>query len=74
MYHSLLLKYCPKRLHFHKGGMQTRIQLSVMDHNNNLGRQQATTKDGEHIIIATFKIHISDAIVGQPSPVDEFLI
>ena len=45
--HNLMLKYCPKRQHFHYKGMLMRTELAVLDHNWNLGRQQATTKSGK---------------------------
>lgn len=51
VYHSLLLKYAPKRQHFSYKGMVARTQLAVIDHNCNTGRRQATvingTKQGE---------------------------
>ncbi|KAJ8031903.1 hypothetical protein HOLleu_25262 [Holothuria leucospilota] len=43
MYHSTMLKYCPKRLNFPHAGMRTRTQLAVLNHNNNLYRKQAIT-------------------------------
>jgi len=44
VFHSLLLKYAPKRKHFSYQGMVGRTQLAVMDHNTNSDRQQATSK------------------------------
>lgn len=38
VYHSVLLKYAPKRLHFQYAGMQTRLQLAALDHNHNVDR------------------------------------
>ena len=35
VFHSLLLKYCPKRQHFSYVGMQARIELTIFDHNYN---------------------------------------
>ena len=35
VFHSLLLKYCPKRQHFSYVGMQARIKLAILDHNYN---------------------------------------
>ena len=35
VFHSLLLKYCPKRQHFSYVGMQARIELAILDHNYN---------------------------------------
>ena len=46
VFHSLLLKYCPKRQHFSYIGMQARIELAILDHNYNTNRKQATTKKG----------------------------
>ena len=45
VFHSLLLKYCPKRQHFSFVGMQVCIELAILDHNYNTQRKQATTKD-----------------------------
>ena len=42
-----MLKYCPKRLKFSYEGMYARTQLAVMDHNSNLSRKQALTKNNE---------------------------
>ena len=46
VFHSLLLKYCPKRQHFSYVGMQAHIELAILDHNYNTNRKQATTKRG----------------------------
>ena len=46
VFHSLLLKYCPKRQHFSYIGMQACIELAILDHNYNTNRKQATTKKG----------------------------
>ena len=46
VFHSLLLKYCPKRQHFSYIGMQARIELATLDHNYNTNRKQAITKKG----------------------------
>ncbi|XP_030208804.1 bis(5'-adenosyl)-triphosphatase enpp4 isoform X4 [Gadus morhua] len=46
VYHSAMLKYTEKRLHFAYSSMKARTLLSVMDNNKNVGRQQATTSDG----------------------------
>ena len=50
VFHSLLLKYCPKRQHFSYVGMQARTELAILDHNYNTQRKQATTKDGINIL------------------------
>ena len=39
-------KYSPKRQSFSHKGMIVRTELAVLDHNNNLAREQATTADG----------------------------
>ena len=48
VYHSLLLKYIPKRLHFSYKGMVARTQLAVLDHNTNTGREQAKITKGDN--------------------------
>ena len=50
VFHSLLLKYCPKRQHFSYVGMQAHIELAILDHNYNTNRKQATTKEGKHLV------------------------
>lgn len=46
VFHSVLLKYCPKRLCFSYEGMYARTQLAVLDHNSGIGRNQASKEDG----------------------------
>ena len=46
VFHSLLLKYCPKQQHFSYDGMQARIELAILDHNYNTDRKQAVTTSG----------------------------
>lgn len=41
--HSVILKYAPKRLHFGFVGMNMRVCLAYIDHNNNVGRQRLET-------------------------------
>uniref|UniRef100_A0A8C1M8N5 Uncharacterized protein n=1 Tax=Cyprinus carpio TaxID=7962 RepID=A0A8C1M8N5_CYPCA len=48
VYHSVLLKYCRKNLHFHYSSMAARTQLAVIDHNENVNREQATTSSGKY--------------------------
>ncbi|CAM4530009.1 unnamed protein product [Leuciscus chuanchicus] len=48
VYHSVLLKYCPKILHFHYSSMADRTQLVILDHNENVNREQATTPSGKY--------------------------
>ena len=45
VFHSVLLKYCPKRLHFSHIGMVARTQLAVMHFNGTINSKQALTKD-----------------------------
>jgi len=47
VFHSLLLKYAPKRKHFSYQSMVGRTELAIMDHNNNCSRAQATITKGE---------------------------
>ena len=36
VFHSLLLKHCPKWQHFSYDGMQAHIELAILDHNYNI--------------------------------------
>ncbi|CAH2221450.1 Hypothetical predicted protein [Pelobates cultripes] len=42
VFHSLVLKYHPKRVHFTMDWMVAGTQLAVLAHNANVGREQAT--------------------------------
>ena len=46
IYHSMMLKYCPKRQHFSYKGMIARTHLAVLDHNHTTGRQQSVVNLG----------------------------
>lgn len=46
VYHSMLLKYCPKREHFSRKGMIARNQLAAIDNNENVGRRQSIAQKG----------------------------
>ena len=46
VYHSMLLKYCPKREHFSYEGIKLGSQLAAIDNNENVGRMQAVVKRG----------------------------
>ena len=47
MYHGLMAKkYCQKVHHYSYHGMRARTQLAILDHNHNVGRDQAQTKEG----------------------------
>ncbi|XP_041799270.1 uncharacterized protein LOC121610987 [Chelmon rostratus] len=45
--HSSMLKYAEKRRHFTYVTMQARLQLSIIDHNHNVGRQHDRTQSGQ---------------------------
>ena len=44
IYHSMKLKYCPKRQHFGHEGIIARTQLAALDNNHNCYRKQAVVK------------------------------
>ncbi|XP_056457818.1 uncharacterized protein LOC130391621 [Gadus chalcogrammus] len=46
VYHNVMLKYLPKRLHFRYDTMVARTQLAILDNNYNVGRQQTETSEG----------------------------
>ena len=54
VFHSLILKYCPKRQHFSYVGMQAWIELAILDHNYNTNRKQATSKQCMSIFSTNF--------------------
>lgn len=45
----MMLKYMPKRLHFDYNTMVARTQLAILDNNYNVGREQATTSEGNEL-------------------------
>ena len=55
VFHSVLLKYCPKRLHFSHIGMISRTQLAVLHFNGTINSKQAVTKEG----IPRYKLQFS---------------
>ena len=48
VYHSMMLKYCPKRQHFSHAGMVARTQLAALDNNHNSTREQSVIQHGEN--------------------------
>ena len=46
VYHAVLLKYCPKQLHFSYHGMIARTQLAVLHFNHVIDAGHAKTKEG----------------------------
>nr|XP_054775161.1 uncharacterized protein LOC129283348 [Lytechinus pictus] len=58
-YHSMLLKYCPKRKHFPYAGMMARTQLAVLDHNHNQNRGQRVIKKGPRRGEGQYKVKYS---------------
>ena len=61
VYHSLMLKYCPKRQHFSHKGMLARTQLTALDHNANCGREHALVEAGERRGEARYKVSFPKA-------------
>ena len=55
VYHSMILKYCPKREHFSYKGMVARTQLAAIDNNHNTGRKQAVIQRGERVGEARYR-------------------
>ena len=54
MYHSMLLKYCPKREHFSYEGIKARSQLAAIDNNENVGRMQVLLREVQmHVRLQT---------------------
>lgn len=47
VFHSAMLVYTPKRIHFTYPVMRGRTMLAVLDNNYNAGREQATTATGK---------------------------
>ncbi|KAK0148355.1 hypothetical protein N1851_011326 [Merluccius polli] len=56
VYHSMYLKYLPKRTHFGYDVMIHASMLAALDHNNNANRGQAVYQDGESVDEPKFKI------------------
>ena len=56
VFHSRVLKCCPKRQHFRYVGMQACIELAILDHNYNTQLKQAITKDGTKISKLHYRI------------------
>ncbi|KAG0428672.1 hypothetical protein HPB47_024350, partial [Ixodes persulcatus] len=46
-FHSTLLQFAPKQVHFTFRSMKARTYLAALHHNANAGRPQAVTKDGD---------------------------
>ncbi|KAH9375462.1 hypothetical protein HPB48_015437 [Haemaphysalis longicornis] len=46
-YHSLLIKFAPKSVAFTPEAMRARTEIAVLHQNENAGRPQAVTKEGE---------------------------
>ncbi|CAH1276889.1 Hypp9417 [Branchiostoma lanceolatum] len=61
-FHNMLLKFAPKRQHFSYLGMRARLQLAALDHNSNVFRVQATTKEGDPRWTAAFSKRKKDWI------------
>ena len=63
VFHSLMLKYLPKRKHFTYSGVLARTQLAALDHNHNCSRAQAVVKSGTRKGQQRFKVEISLSLV-----------
>ena len=46
IFHAVILKWAPKRVHFSYNGMRARVQSACLSHNANIGRAHAKTKEG----------------------------
>lgn len=55
VYHSMMLKYLPKREHFSYKGMVSRTQLAAIDNNENAARGQAVIQKGGKIGEARYR-------------------
>lgn len=44
VFHSLINSYAPKRQEFELNVQDARVKLAILDHNNNVGKQQARVK------------------------------
>ncbi|XP_042588995.1 uncharacterized protein LOC122138752 [Cyprinus carpio] len=61
-FHSLILKFTPKNVVFPFMGMLCRLFLAVLHHNENIGREQATTATGKPV----FKVVFPKSKKGEP--------
>src|SRR5664279_589598 len=61
----MLLKYAPKRQHFHYGGMLARLQLAALDHNNNVDRDLTKDSTGQTLVRQVFSKPRKDWILRQ---------
>ena len=50
VYHSMLLKYCPKREHFSYEGIKARSQLAAIANNENVGRMQVLLREVQMLV------------------------
>ena len=70
VFHSLLLKYCPKRLHFSFHGMIARTQLAILHLNQAMKSEQAVTGDRipryKHQFSKITKIYVIKPINNAP--------
>ena len=55
VFHSMLLKYCPKREYFSYKRMKARSQLAAIDNNDNVGRVQAVVERGANAVEARYR-------------------
>ncbi|XP_052423624.1 uncharacterized protein LOC127966567 [Carassius gibelio] len=62
-FHSLILKFTPKNVVFPFMGMLCRLFLAVLHHNENIGREQATTATGKPL----YKVLFPKSKKGEPT-------
>ncbi|KAM9355035.1 uncharacterized protein KZ484_013238 [Pholidichthys leucotaenia] len=53
-FHSLIIRFAPKSVHFSFLGMLTRLCLAAMHYNENAGHKQAKNRDGELVFIIRY--------------------
>jgi len=62
VYHSVMTKYAPKRIHFSPEGMVGRTQLAALDHNANVGRHHSKNKTGDGRYKVQYSRHKGDYV------------
>ncbi|CAN7995733.1 unnamed protein product [Ixodes hexagonus] len=62
-FHSTLLQFAPKLMHYSFRSMKARTYLAALHYNENAGRPQAVTKDGELVWVIKFPKAKKGAVV-----------
>ncbi len=68
--HSLYTKYATKRKKFLREGLEARLRVVALDHNNNVNRETAKTKKGEEQHKQQYSMTIQQYVV-TPLKVDK---